>query len=61
MLLDFQWCGAAIVFTLPTLLWRGTPLPEKPSGKSDDLDGLDYDDNELYDDDEYSKKDGCQP
>ena len=34
--LPFQWCGAAIVFWLPTLLWRGAPIPENPSGKSGD-------------------------
>ena len=39
------------MFTLPTLLWRGKPLPEKPAGKSGDDD--DDDDIDDYDDDGY--------
>jgi hypothetical protein len=46
-----QWCGAAIVFWLPTLLWRGKPLPENPAGKSDDY-SEDYGSGDYYD--EYS-------
>jgi len=43
LVLIFQWCGAAIVFWLPTLLWRGAPIPENPSGKSGDpTDEYDY-------------------
>ena len=44
---NFQWVGAAIVFALPTLLWRGKPIPENPSGKSEDLDDDYY--NEISD------------
>ena len=33
------------MFALPTLLWRGKPLPEKPAGKADD-DDTDYDDDD---------------
>jgi hypothetical protein len=46
-----QWCGAAIVFALPTLLWRGKPLPETPSGKSGDDYDDGYDDEDYYNDD----------
>jgi hypothetical protein len=46
-----QWCGAAIVFWLPTLLWRGKPLPENPAGKSDDY-SQDFGSGDYYD--EYS-------
>ena len=47
------------MFLLPTLLWRGKPLPENPSGKSDDYDNIDYNgnnfDGEAYYDGDYSE------
>lgn len=47
------------MFLLPTLLWRGKPLPENPSGKSDDYDNIDYNgnnfDGEAFYDGDYSE------